>query len=81
MLTEFTAPPARVWQAHKQKPTHLASRKNMPGIDYAPRDHRDTCLICGVEIPPGPDFCGEACEKLYELAHRKSTPSEPASIA
>jgi hypothetical protein len=25
-------------------------------------DNRDHCLVCGKEIPPGPDFCGLECE-------------------
>ena len=25
-------------------------------------DSLDTCLVCGKEVPPGPDFCGEVCE-------------------
>jgi hypothetical protein len=26
-------------------------------------DNIDTCLVCGTEIPPGPDFCGDECEE------------------
>jgi Uncharacterized protein containing a Zn-ribbon (DUF2116) len=29
-------------------------------------DNIDTCLVCGTEIPPGPDFCSETCEAQYE---------------
>lgn len=25
-------------------------------------DNIDTCLVCGTEIPPGPDFCSTECE-------------------
>src|ERR1700726_1006814 len=25
-------------------------------------DQIDTCLVCGKEIPPGPDFCSNECE-------------------
>lgn len=25
----------------------------------------DTCLICGTEIPPGPDCCSAECEDLF----------------
>ena len=25
-------------------------------------DNIDTCIVCGTEIPPGPDFCSTQCE-------------------
>lgn len=28
-------------------------------------DTIDTCLVCGKEIPPGPDSCGSECEATY----------------
>lgn len=28
-------------------------------------DNRDYCLVCGTEIPPGPDTCSEGCERIY----------------
>lgn len=35
---DFAAAPfARVWQGQKQRPTHFATSKNAPGIDYAKR--------------------------------------------
>lgn len=30
-------------------------------------DNIDTCTVCGKEIPPGPDFCGHACETKFVL--------------
>jgi ribosomal protein L24E len=37
------------------------------------KDNIDQCLVCGQEIPPGPDFCSEECEqkaeKLFPFAH------------
>jgi hypothetical protein len=27
-------------------------------------DIKDTCLVCNKEIPPGPDYCSNACEVL-----------------
>jgi hypothetical protein len=60
------------WLSLKMKPTRTADAKHAPGKDYSKRkDNIDTCLICGAEVPPGPDFCGGTCENLYELAHRK----------
>jgi hypothetical protein len=32
-------------------------------------DNIDTCLVCGTEIPPGPDFCGPECEKKAKPAY------------
>lgn len=26
-------------------------------------DTIDSCVICGKEIPPGPDFCSDECEQ------------------
>ena len=36
-------------------------------------DNIDTCLVCGTEVPPGPDFCGSKCETRYneEVRSRK----------
>ena len=35
-----------------------------------PEDNRedqiDRCLVCDIEIPPGPDFCGPSCEQRFE---------------
>lgn len=30
-------------------------------------DNIDTCTVCEKEIPPGPDFCGHACETKFVL--------------
>jgi ribosomal protein L24E len=30
-------------------------------------DNIDTCLVCGKEIPPGPDFCSAECETYFAL--------------
>jgi len=37
----------------------------------------DTCLACGRDIPPGPDFCGPACEAdgLMQRSRRLSRDS------
>lgn len=39
--------------------------------------HIDTCLICGREIPPGPDVCSPECEdKLRQESEiEKLTPT------
>ena len=69
----------RQWQGFKQAPTQFASNKNTPGTDYAPHtDNIDTCLVCGVEIPPGPDFCGAECE-AKAAGEPATTPSEPTA--
>lgn len=32
-------------------------------IERAPDEHRDSCLVCDTELPPGPDFCSPECER------------------
>lgn len=27
-------------------------------------DHIDTCIVCGKEIPPGPDCCSTECDAI-----------------
>jgi hypothetical protein len=66
---------ARQWQRLKQRPTQFGDWKNTPGkdshevversSDYFKRhtDNIDTCLVCGTEVPPGPDFCSAECEE------------------
>lgn len=29
------------------------------------QDNIDTCIVCGKEIPPGPDCCSVKCEKKF----------------
>lgn len=29
------------------------------------KDNVDSCLVCGKEIPPGPDCCSPECDKKY----------------
>ena len=38
-----------------------------------PNDSHDECLVCGTEVPPGPDFCSATCE---ELARSKAVVAE-----
>ncbi len=35
-----------------------------------PKGHKDTCLTCGAEVPPGPDFCGTECEEKWNQRKR-----------
>jgi len=35
-------------------------------------DNIDTCLVCGTEIPPGPDFCSASCEERYEARREQA---------
>lgn len=30
-------------------------------------DNVDTCLVCGKEIPPGPDCCSPECDTKYAV--------------
>ena len=32
----------------------------------------DTCLICGQEIPPGPDFCSDVCEERAKIRREQA---------
>jgi predicted RNA-binding Zn-ribbon protein involved in translation (DUF1610 family) len=31
-------------------------------------DNYDSCLSCGIRIPPGPSFCSLLCERAHDLA-------------
>lgn len=69
--------PRLSWLSGKTQPQHTGRRKNDPGrvpehaaaLDdnfiydgLVTPDLIDTCLVCGVEIPPGPDTCSAECE-------------------
>ncbi len=34
-------------------------------------DNIDVCLVCGKEIPPGPDYCSKECEEKANLIRKK----------
>jgi len=35
------------------------------------KDSIDQCLVCGTEIPPGPDSCSTACEDKLEAVRQE----------
>ena len=60
----FSAPVSNGKLTQEEYEVAVGLRQRVTTADLIQRleDHIDTCLVCGTEIPPGPDFCSKTCE-------------------
>jgi hypothetical protein len=59
------------WKTHPGKDGHDITERSTDYfkriaeevLDGPVQYNIDTCLVCGTEVPPGPDFCSSECEE------------------